>query len=53
LTAQFEPATEPAGALTLVCAGDMAVRLQVECIEVQLEDLDAAWTVETMPVHGE
>ena len=52
LTAQFEPSVEPAGYVTLVCAGATAVRLQVECIEAQLEDLDAAWTVETVPQHG-
>jgi Protein of unknown function (DUF2948) len=54
LTVQFEPDTEgePAGFVTLLYAGDAAVRLKVECIEIQLEDLEAAWTTETVPRHG-
>ena len=51
LTVQFEPSTMPAGSLTLVYADDRAIRLQVECIELLLEDLDAAWTVERVPQH--
>lgn len=53
LTVQFELSAEPAGVMTLICAGDKAIRLRVECIEVQLEDLDAAWTVGTVPQHDE
>ena len=54
LTVQFEaraPQDEPAGVITLVCAGGKALRFEVECIEVQLEDLDAVWTVQTVPKH--
>lgn len=51
LTVQFEPVSEPAGFVTLVCAGNAAIRLKVECIEVQLEDLDASWTADTVPRH--
>ncbi len=54
LTAHYEPLAgkdEPAGQITLICAGDKALRFDVECIEVQLEDLDANWTVESVPKH--
>lgn len=54
LTATFEPTAdkdEPAGRITLVCAGGKALRFDVECIEVQLEDLDAVWTASTVPKH--
>ncbi len=56
LTAMFEaiPGTEePAGRITLVCAGGQALRFDVECIEMQLEDLDAVWTVDHAPTHGD
>ncbi len=54
LTVLFEAAAgkdEPAGQITLVCAGGKALRFDVECIEVQLEDLDAVWTATQAPVH--
>lgn len=55
LTVVFEPDTDaaraPAGTLTLVCAGDVAVRLHVECIELQLEDLGPAWAAKAKPNH--
>jgi hypothetical protein len=55
LTAVFEPdadaAKMPAGCLTLVCAGGAAIRLDVDCIEVQLEDLGPAWAAKAVPRH--
>lgn len=55
LTASFEPEVgkEPAGRITLVCAGGKTIRLQVECIEVQLEDMDAVWSAKAVPRHDE
>jgi hypothetical protein len=55
LTAVFEPdadaAKAPAGCLTLVCAGGAAIRLDVDCIEAQLEDLGPAWSAKAVPRH--
>jgi hypothetical protein len=55
LTVVFEPAAtgdeHPGGLLTLLCAGDVAIRLHVECIEVQLEDLGPAWAAKAVPKH--
>jgi hypothetical protein len=56
LTAVFEPdvdaARAPAGTLTLVCAGSAAIRLHVECLELQLEDLGPAWAAKAKPDHS-
>jgi len=48
----FEPGETPAGTLELVFAGDGAVRLHVECVEVQLADLAAAWEAKQRPGHA-
>lgn len=53
LAIQFTPkaADDPSGYATLLFAGDAAIRLEVECIEVELKDLDAAWKVRHKPGH--
>ncbi len=51
LAVTFEPEALPAGKLHLVFSGGAAVRMEVECIEVQLSDLDAAWKAKSQPVH--
>lgn len=55
LTVLFEPdadiAKAPAGQLTLVLAGRRAIRLAVECVELQLEDLGPVWAARTVPRH--
>jgi len=51
LAIDFTEAKPPAGRITLVFAGGSAVRMDVECIEVQLEDLGAAWTTKYAPDH--
>jgi Protein of unknown function (DUF2948) len=53
LTARFEPeaADMPGGIVTLVFAGNAAIRLHVECIELQLEDLGPSWAAQAMPDH--
>jgi hypothetical protein len=57
LAVLFEPAGDaaaaPAGTLTLVCAGDAAIRLSVECVELMLEDLGPAWEASRRPEHPE
>ena len=51
LAVTFEPDELPAGYLHLVFSGGGALRLEVECIEVQLSDMDAAWKAKSQPVH--
>lgn len=55
LTLQFEPEGNPqetpAGVLTLLLAGGGAIRLEVECIEMVLEDLGPVWSASGAPDH--
>jgi hypothetical protein len=53
LALQFEAGRYPSGKISLVFAGEHGVRLEVECVEAELRDLDAAWTTERMPAHPE
>lgn len=58
LAITFEPATsgggepDPSGAITLLFADDVSVRLDVEVIEARLTDLGPAWTSTNMPRHA-
>ena len=47
----FATETAPSGRITLQFSGGAAIELQVECIEVELRDLGAAWTTPFRPVH--
>ena len=52
----FEPSkvTEAAdGHVTLTFSGGAAIRLHVECLEVEMKDLGAAWAVAHTPSHPE
>jgi hypothetical protein len=51
LAISFEPVDAPGGLVTLYFAGGGAVRIEVECIEVRLADLGAAWATMAKPVH--
>lgn len=55
LTMQFEPEGDPreapGGLLTLMLAGGGAIRLEVECIEMVLEDLGPVWAARAAPDH--
>lgn len=51
LAVTFEVSDPPSGAVTLVFSGGGAVRLEVECIEVQLKDLGPAWEASRRPFH--
>ena len=56
LAVTFEPAAQadtPEGNVTLTFSGGAAIRLGVECIEVELKDLGAAWTAKRSPEHPE
>ncbi|WP_341899379.1 DUF2948 family protein [Ferrovibrio terrae] len=49
-----EPADEePAAVLTLVFAGGGAVRLDVECVDAQMQDLGQPYPVRRAPKHKE
>jgi hypothetical protein len=52
LSVAFEPASEPQGFITLRFSGGGAIRLEVECIEVELKDLGAAWMTRHKPEHA-
>lgn len=49
LTIEFDVANTPAGVVTLVFSGGAALRLEVECLEVELVDLGPARVAETRP----
>jgi hypothetical protein len=51
LAIQFEPAEAPGGFVTLIFAGEAAIRLEVECIEVELKDLGETWAASCLPCH--
>ncbi len=51
LAIRFEPAVAPEGHVIISCAGGAAIRLYVECLEVELKDLGAAWATKSKPEH--
>jgi hypothetical protein len=53
LAITFEPSAlaVPDGRVTLTFSGGALIRLSVECLEVQLKDLGAAWAAKTSPEH--
>lgn len=51
LAVTFEPGEAPSGTVTLVFAGNAAIQLDLECIEVRLKDLGPVWEVEGRPDH--
>ncbi len=49
----FEPGAEPpGGVLDLTFSGGAALRAEVECIEVALDDLGPAWETPRKPSHA-
>ena len=53
LAIRFTPAGEgdPAGEVELILAGGGAIRLSVECIDVELADLTGPWAAVARPDH--
>lgn len=51
LAIRFEPREEPSGDVVLDFAGGPAIRLTVECLEVQLTDLGPTWSTAHIPHH--
>ncbi len=54
LAIQYEQlkADDPYGYITLVFSGDSAIRLEVECIEMELRDLGGVWAASSKPEHA-
>ncbi len=51
LAIRFEPTVAPEGHVIISCAGGAAIRLHVECLEVEMKDLGAAWATRSKPQH--
>jgi hypothetical protein len=51
LAVEFEESDPPGGFVTLVFSGGAALRLEVECLEVELADLGPAWKTVACPKH--
>lgn len=50
----FEPGASPdavEGHVTLTFSGGAAIRLMVECLEVEMKDLGGAWSAKRSPKH--
>lgn len=53
LAVEFAEHDGPAGAVTLMFSGGAALRLEVECLEVELADLGPVWPTTCRPEHLE
>lgn len=51
LAVSYEPTDQPAGIVTLTFSGGAALRLEVECLEIELADLGPTWTTDYCPAH--
>jgi hypothetical protein len=51
LAVEFSAKDEPAGTVTLIFSGGGALRLDVECLEVELADLGPCWGTGCCPEH--
>lgn len=51
LAVLFSPTDAPSGHVDLVFSGSATLRLDVECIEAQLADMNAAWEAGSKPSH--
>jgi len=52
LAINFEEDEAPAGTIELIFSNDISIRLKVECVEVQLADMKAAWAASSKPNHS-
>jgi Protein of unknown function (DUF2948) len=52
LSVEFQPADAPGGVVVLTFAGGAALRLDVECLEVEIADLGPAWATKLCPAHA-
>ena len=51
LALRFRTGDAPGGTIEMCFAGGGGVRLEVECIEIRLADLGAAWATSSKPDH--
>ena len=51
LSIMFEAAEAPAGRITLLFSAGAAIRLDVECIDAQLNDMTSSWRARGRPDH--
>jgi hypothetical protein len=51
LAVDFAENEPPSGVITLLFSGGAALRLEVECLEVQLSDLGPVWKAGACPNH--
>jgi Protein of unknown function (DUF2948) len=52
LSVEFQQTDAPAGVVVLTFAGGAALRLEVECLEVEIADLGPAWATKLCPAHA-
>lgn len=52
LAVAFSETDAPGGVVTLTFSGGAALRLEVECVEVELADLGPVWGAEICPDHA-
>lgn len=53
LAIKFEASDEPEGHVFLYFAGGGTIKLHVECLEVEMSDLGAAWRTKSKPDHDD
>ena len=51
LAVAFSGTEAPAGVVTLTFSGGGALRLEVECLEVELADIGPSWPAALRPIH--
>ena len=51
LAVEFEPSDQPAGVVIFTFSGGGMLRLEVECLEVELADLGPCWGTDCCPEH--
>ncbi len=52
LAVDFAASEAPAGRIVLTFSGGAAIRLEVECLEVQMRDLGQRWVCDQQPAHA-
>lgn len=53
LAVEFTESDAPGGVITLLFSGGGALRLEVECLEVEAVDLGPVWTTARCPEHAD
>jgi Protein of unknown function (DUF2948) len=53
LAVEFTEGEAPAGIVTLTFSGGATLRLEVECLEVELADLGPTWPTKGCPAHAD